>query len=205
MSFVIKNKNKIFVFLITLVIASGLFIFFNFNSDSRALKKESSDIKQYIEDSSAISNSKEEQKTSVNSTISNKYVAVLEIPSIGLEKGLVSLDDKYNNADYNIQTIESSLMPNVANGNLILAAHSGSSSISYFKNLYKMKINDKLIIYYNGIKYTYVLSNYYDIDKTGYADIVRDKNQNTLTLITCKRGTDKQTIFISYLKNKVKY
>lgn len=203
MSFVIKNKNKIFVFFITLVIASGLFIFFNLNSDSRTLKKESSDIKQYIEDSSTIS--KGEQKTTVNKTINNKYVAVLEIPSIDLKKGLVSLDDKYNNADYNIQTIESSLMPNVANGNLILAAHSGSSSISYFKNLHKMNINDKLIVYYNGIKYTYVLSNYYDIDKTGYADIVRDKNQNTLTLITCKRGTDKQTIFISYLKNKVKY
>lgn len=203
MSFVIKNKNKIFIFLVTLVIASGLFIFFNLNSDSRTLKKESSDIKQYIEDSSTIS--KREQKTTVNKTINNKYVAVLEIPSIDLKKGLVSLDDKYNNADYNIQTIESSLMPDKEKGNLILAAHSGSSSISYFKNLHKLNINDKLIVYYNGIKYTYVLSNYYDIDKTGYADIVRDKNQNTLTLITCKRGTDKQTIFISYLKNKVKY
>lgn len=203
MSFVIKNKNKIFIFLITLVIPSGLFIFFNLNSDSRTLKKESSDIKQYIEDSSTIS--KEKQKTTVSKTINNKYVAVLEIPSIDLKKGLVSLDDKYNNADYNIQTIESSLMPDKEKGNLILAAHSGSSSISYFKNLHKLNINDKLIVYYNGIKYTYVLSNYYDIDKTGYADIVRDKNQNTLTLVTCKRGTDKQTIFISYLKDKDRY
>ncbi len=204
MSFATKNKNKIFVFLIILVIASGLFIFFNHNSDSRALKKESSDIEQYIEDSSTIS--KEEQKPSVfEKTSKNKYAAVLEIPSIDLKKGLVSLDDKYNNADYNIQTIKSSLMPDKEKGNLILAAHSGSSSISYFKNLHKMKINDKLIVYYDGIKYTYVLSNYYDIDKTGYADIVRDKNQNTLTLVTCKRGTDKQTIFISYLKDKAKY
>jgi len=203
MSFMIKNKNKIFIFLLILIIASGLLIFVNLNSDSRVLKKESSDIEQYIEDSSTVSEGK--QKITVNKIIRNKYVAVFEIPSIALKKGLVSLDDKYNNADYNIQTIESSSMPDKEKGNLILAAHSGSSSISYFKNLYKLNINDKLIIYYNGIKYTYVLSNYYDINKTGYADIVRDKNQNTLTLVTCKRGTDKQTIFISYLKDKDRY
>lgn len=203
MSFVIKNKSKIFTFIIILIIASGLFIFFNLNSDSKIQKKESSDIKQYIEDSSAIA--KGDLKASSSKIVKNKYVAVLEIPAIDLKKGLVSLADKYNNADYNIQTIESSLMPDKEKGNLILAAHSGSSSISYFKNLHKLNVNDKLIVYYNSIKYTYVLSNYYDIDKTGYADIVRDKNQNTLTLVTCKRGTDKQTIFISYLKDKDKY
>lgn len=203
MRFVIENKNKFFVLIIILLIASGLFIFFSSNHNKNVEKQESSDIKQYIEDSSIIFTDK--QNVQDKKTITNKYVAVLEIPEINLKRGLVALGDKRNNADYNIQTIEHSKMPDQKNGNLILAAHSGSSSVSYFKNLNKLKINDELIVYYNGVKYTYVLSNYYDIDKTGYADIVRDNNQNTLTLVTCKRGTNKQTIFISYLKSVDKY
>lgn len=201
MSFIIKNKNKIIVILLCLLI-SGVFVFFFLNSDERVEKEKAKDVENYIEESSVIDN---KNQSVVKTNFNNRYVAVLEVPIINLKRGLLSLDDKSNNADYNIQTIETSSMPNKKNGNLILAAHSGSSSVSYFKNLHKLKIDDELIVYYEGAKYTYVLSNYYDIDKTGYADIVRDKNQNTLTLVTCKRGTDKQTIFISYLKSKDKY
>jgi len=201
MSLIIKNKNKIIVILLCLLI-SGVFVFFFLNSDERVEKEKAKDVETYIEASSVIDN---KNQSIVKTNFNNRYVAVLEVPIINLKRGLLSLDDKSNNADYNIQTIETSSMPDKKNGNLILAAHSGSSSVSYFKNLHKLKIDDELIVYYKGTKYTYVLSNYYDIDKTGYADIVRDKNQNTLTLVTCKRGTDKQTIFISYLKSKDKY
>ena len=65
-------------------------------------------------------------------------------------------------------------MPNIENGNLILASHSGTSNISYFKNLYKMQEGNKIYIYYSGIKYVYVLNNIYDVNKTGEVEIKRD-------------------------------
>ena len=52
----------------------------------------------------------------------------------------------------------------------------------------------------------YKLNNSYDTDKDGKVEIVRNRYKNTITLITCKKGTkDKQTIFIGYLVDKVEY
>ena len=39
----------------------------------------------------------------------------------------------------------------------------------------------------------------YLIDKTGTAEIIRNKNKSTLTLITCKHNTNKQIIVIAEL------
>ena len=50
-----------------------------------------------------------------------------------------------------------SAMPNVKNGNLILIAHSGTAYIAYFRNLYKLNINDYAYITYKGEKYKYKL------------------------------------------------
>ena len=46
---------------------------------------------------------------------------------------------------------ESSNYPDVAKGNLILASHSGTSSISFFKNLYKLEVNDDVYVNYNNV------------------------------------------------------
>ena len=91
-------------------------------------------------------------------------------------------------------------MPDKINGNLILVAHSGTSSVSYFKNLHKLVTNDIAYIHYMGKVYTYKLVNTYDIEKTGEATIIRNSSKNTLTLITCRRNTNKQTVFIFELK-----
>ena len=125
------------------------------------------------------------------------YVAVIEIPKISLKKGLVDKNDRLNDVDRNIEILKESDMPTTKNGNFILASHSGNSSISYFKNLYKLNINDIVYVYYNNKTYTYKVVNKYEIEKTGKAIIKRNKNTKSLTLITCKRGTNKQFVFIA--------
>ena len=80
--------------------------------------------------------STQENKVETSSPTYN-YVAILEIPSIGLKRGIVDFNSKYNNVKYNIQIIEHSEFPIVENSNLILAGHNGSSNVSFFKNLYK--------------------------------------------------------------------
>ena len=87
------------------------------------------------------------------STNSLDYIAVLKIPSIGLEKGLVAKDSYYNNVNRNIKILDESDMPEQENGNVILAAHSGNGRTAFFKNLDKLQIDDTVSIFYNGYEY----------------------------------------------------
>jgi len=129
-----------------------------------------------------------------------EYVASLSIPKISLQHGLTSLNSKYNSVNYGIQIIKSSSFPNVKNGNLILASHSGTSYRSIFKNLYKLTIGDICVVSYKGKEYKYEITNIYNKPKIGKITIDRDYNKNTLTLITCARNSDsEQTVYIAEL------
>ena len=93
--------------------------------------------------------------------------------------------------------IETSTMPDIENGNLILASHSGTSSISYFKNLYKLEKGDIAFIYYKDRKYAYELIYQYNEKKDGTIAIRTEKNQTNLTLITCdKKNNTLQNVYI---------
>lgn len=139
----------------------------------------------------------EEKKTANDEII--KYVAVLEIPTINLEQGIPYPDSKDNTVDRNIQIIKPFDYPNVEAGNFILASHSGSSVISYFKKLDKLKVNDEVYIYYDGKKYEYKINKIYESDKY-QVSIKRDHSKSTLTLTTCsKESANKQLVLIAYL------
>ena len=148
----------------------------------------------------------EVEETSNNKVITNNkaiYIGYLSIPNINLRKGFTEKDSKYNTVNKNIQILSASDYPDKENGNVIIAAHSGNSSVSYFNKLYLLNIGDYIFIEYNGIKYTYKIVNIYSIEKTGKAEITRNKNISTLTLITCTKDNKKtQTIYISELINK---
>ena len=50
-----------------------------------------------------------------------------------------------------------------------------------------------------GKDYVYRMVNSYEIEKNGYAHILRNAEKTTLTLITCKHNTNKQLIVICEL------
>ena len=139
----------------------------------------------------------EEKKETTTPTIN--YIAVIKIPKIGLEKGLASKGSYWNNVNRNIEILSESDMPDVENGNVILAGHSGNSGVSYFRKLNKLQNDDTVSIVYNGKEYKYKMVNSYEIEKNGYAHIVRNAEKSTLTLITCKHNTDKQIVVICEL------
>lgn len=206
----IKNKYSLIILMgIFLIILSITIFLYNYIKYKKVSKNEQLKIEEFfnIDNSSndniinhQITNQIQEKQSSYN------YIAILEIPSINLKKGLVEQNNKYNDVKYNIQIINSSTFPDVENGNLILASHNGANYISYFKNLSKMCIEDKIYIYYNGYRYEYILTKIYDVEKTGKIDIKRDYNKTTITLVTCKKNTNnKQVVYIGYLNNKIKY
>ena len=133
------------------------------------------------------------------------YVAVIKIPKIKLEKGLCKKGSYCNNVNQNIQILKESSYPDVANGNFILAGHSGNGRTAYFRNVYKLEKDDEISIIYGGFEYKYKIVNIYDIEKTGTASIVRNREKTTLTLVTCRHNTNKQIIVISELVERTEY
>ena len=133
--------------------------------------------------------------------IISNYIAVLEIPKIGLRKGLFSSDSINNNVNRNI-TILNSQMPNEEHSTFILASHSGTSSVSFFNRLNKLRYGDKVYVYYKGIKYKYMIFDYYEEKKTGSIFIKGNSDKKAIVLTTCKPfGFNKQLVYIGYLYN----
>lgn len=135
----------------------------------------------------------------VKNVRSDNYLGIIEIPKINLQKRLYDINSYQNDVNKNIEILDSSDMPNVLGGNLILAAHNGNTSVGYFRNLHKLKLGDEVNISYNDVNYTYEITKIYDVLKTGKVNIKRDKSKTTITLITCL-GSDRQLVVIGYLK-----
>ena len=156
----------------------------------------------YIKEQEIIEDDKKDEEPKNEEVKEHKkieYIAVLKIPKINLERGLVDPSSYLNNIDYNVQILKNSAMPDQRFGNVMLAAHSGNARISYFRNLDKLDINDNVSISYKGKIYSYKVVNIYDIEKNGKAQIIRNKNVSTLTLVTCRHNTNKQMIVICEL------
>ena len=200
-----KEKNK------SWLVITGFFILllgistitYYFISNKQLDNLEDAALKTFYIEEEKINNEveqpKEPEKEEVKEHKKIEYIAVLKIPKINLERGLVVPNSYLNNVDYNIQILKNSAMPDQRFGNVMLAAHSGNARISYFRNLDKLDINDNVSISYKGKIYSYKVVNIYDIEKNGKAQIIRNKNVSTLTLVTCRHNTNKQMIVICEL------
>lgn len=201
-----KDKKSLIIIIGSLIILIGFsIVLYDFISPILKEKEEDNALNEfYIREEikeDKIDKTTSEEVRENNSKNKIEYIAVLKIPKINLEKGLVTKDSKYNNINYGVTILKESDSPEVVNGNVILAAHSGTAYNSYFKDLDKIKVGDGAFIYYNGKTYNYKFVNIYDIDKTGKANIKRDTKVSTLTLITCRYNTNKQIVLIGNLQN----
>lgn len=213
-----KNQNKIkkgnksqLIIVGSLLILLGVGIIggkylYNYIQD----KKEEKLIETFYEEQEEIEEAVEEEpveeevveEPTTNTTPIN-YIAVIKIPKIGVEKGLCDKGSYCNNVNRNIQILKESDYPDKEKGNVMLAGHSGNGRTSYFKNVDKLTKDDDVSIFYNGIEYRYKVVNMYDVEKTGTADIVRNAEKSTLTLVTCRHNTNKQIIVICELIKKL--
>ncbi len=128
------------------------------------------------------------------------YLMTLEIPKINLNRDVYKLGSYKNNVNLNIEILKESDMPDKEKGNVILASHSGSSSVAYFNDLDKLEIGDKVNLYYLDNIYTYEIVSFYEVEKTGNITIHRDQNESVIVLITCKKYNDNtQVVYIGNL------
>lgn len=198
-----KNLLTIIIGLVIIVISSSVLIY-NYCSNQKLEKIEEKSIEAFFEEpitedeENQIENTPKEEKE----TIKIDYIGVLEIPKISLKKGLVDKNSYYNNVNRNIYILKETTFPSESeNSHIILASHSGTSSVSYFKNLNKLSLNDEVYFYYENIKYVYQIINRYEIEKTGTMNL-KVTNESDITLVTCISRTNKQVVFVGKLISK---
>ena len=192
-----------------LIIVAILMIAFYFVYLFATREKANQQIDDYIEDTSIIEEDEEVEEPEIVEEEKPKrqinYTAVLEIPSINLKEGVVNNTKNFNSINYAVSVDNISQYPD-ENGNFILYAHSGSSSIAFFRNLNKININDKVYVYYDGIKYEYEIFDKYDIEKTGEASVLVTNTERYITLITCNQShKGYQVVLIGKQTNQIKY
>lgn len=198
-----RKSNKLFIIsVINLVIGITLFTY-NSVYDYYLNMLDKNKVDNYISNSKIKVNIVSiDNENTINNEEVNNYLGVISIPKINLEQGFYGIDNPMNNVDKNIELISNSNMPDVENGTLILAAHSGNDRVSYFNKLYKLNIDDEIEIIYNKSKYLYKLIDIYEVEKTGSITLHNINNITSLVLVTCSNFNDNlQVVYISRLVN----
>lgn len=198
-----RKSNKLFIIsVINLVIGITLFTY-NSVYDYYLNMLDKNKVDNYINDSKIKVNVVSiDNENTINNEEANNYLGIISIPKINLEQGFYGIDNPMNNVDKNIELISNSNMPDVENGTLILAAHSGNDRVSYFNKLYKLNIDDEIEIIYNKSKYLYKLIDIYEVEKTGSITLHNINNITSLVLVTCSNFNDNlQVVYISRLVN----
>lgn len=206
-----KNKSRFSIIGSFLIIgATSVFLFYNIYNFyiNRIEEKQAEEFinNPVVEDIPVIEETTEEIKEEVKQPETYNYIGVLEIPKINFKRGFLKINDRNNNVNKNIQVLENSAMPNVDNGLLVIAGHSGSGRVAFFKNLYKLKVKDEVFIYYENIKYVYEILTIYDESKDGTIAIDKKSDETILVLTTCSQTDDKkQLVIIAKQVNKLDY
>ena len=198
------DKRKSLLLVIgSLLIFISIFLFsFNYYNSYKDDLKEQKNLDDFYQEQEEIKEIIKDNKEDIEKVkVDSNYIAVLKIDKINLEKGLYEIGNSLNNVDHNIEILSGSNMPDVENGNLVLSSHNGYLKESYFRNLYKVEIHDKISVFYDSYEYIYEVINTYKVEKTGTVKVIRNNNKNTLTLITCS-GDNEQLVVICELADK---
>ena len=116
---------------------------------------------------------------------------IIEKININLEYTIssIKLDVK------NVVMFEEYGRPDIKNSNTIIGAHSGTGKEALFNDLHLLTSFDKIYIYYNNKKYTYIVREIKEVKETD-TYILDNVNKSILTLLTCKQGDNTKRIVV---------
>ena len=136
----------------------------------------------------------------INNTYKNKVekpLLIIEIPQVNITKKVYYIDSNLNDINKNVKILPQS---NLKDKFIILAAHSGTSSVAYFNKLENLSLNEQIYIYYKNKKNRFIVKKINYIEKTGYLKIEK-KLKDTLVLITCSTKFHNKQIIVYAKKN----
>ena len=144
---------------------------------------------------------KKEIKRFNNPKYKYEYVdkLILEIPKINIKQMVDKADDNYSNLDKGLVYYKN----NDYNKKIIIFGHSGIGYGVHFNRLDELDIEDRVYLYKNNYKITYIVSDIFTIreDEIGILD---SENKPILMLITCKKNDKKKRLVVKLSSKSVK-
>lgn len=131
----------------------------------------------------------------------NEKIGKLIINKINLKQDLYKIESKKNNIEENVTIMKESNYPNISNGILILAAHSGTGKIAYFEELDNLELKDNITIIYKNKKYIYQITKIWEQKKNGYIKIKKE-NKKQLILTTCSPKKKNTQLIINCIEKE---
>ena len=131
----------------------------------------------------------------------NEKIGELIINKINLKQDLYKIESKKNNIEENVAVMKESNYPDISNGILILAAHSGTGKIAYFEKLDNLELKDNIIIRYKNKKYIYQITKIWEQKKNGYIKIKKE-NKKQLILTTCSPNKKNTQLIINCIEKE---
>ena len=131
----------------------------------------------------------------------NEKIGELIINKINLKQDLYKIESKKNNIEENVTVMKESNYPDISNGILILAAHSGTGKIAYFEELDNLELKDNIIIRYKNKKYIYQITKIWEQKKNGYIKIKKE-NKKQLILTTCSPKKKNTQLIINCIEKE---
>lgn len=130
-----------------------------------------------------------------------EIIGILEIPKLNLVEELYQKNSIHNNVEEHVTILPESKLPNEEESIIILAAHSGTGPIAYFKHLDQLNINDTIFLVYDNKKIAYQIINIWEETKNGYIHVNKEP-KNQLILTTCSPTDKKKQLIINSTTKK---
>ncbi len=128
--------------------------------------------------------------------VKNDSIGYIEINKINLKNNLYSINNNKNNVDQNVTILKGSTFPKEKDSTMIIAAHSGTGKVAYFKNINKLKKGDVITLKLYNHKYNYIVQNKWEVVKSGTIIFpIVDKKQ--LILTTCSPNKENFQLIIN--------
>lgn len=128
-------------------------------------------------------------------------IATLIIRKININELLYAKESPKNTIEEHISILKESTLPNEENSILILAAHSGTGNVAYFKDLNKLQIDDDIEIIYRNKTYYYQVKEIWEEKKNGYIHINKEEGKQ-LILTTCDPIKKEYQIIVSCIEKE---
>ncbi len=179
----LTNLFIIFIYLILIVSINKIYSFsYSYSYDKNNLSTNSNNIKR---SNTFISN--------ITSNYTDNSIGNIYIPKIKLNRRIYPYNSKENNIERNVTILDGTTFPNKNSSIIFLAAHSGTGSNAFFKNLKYLENEDLIYFIYNNEKYVYVIDSKKEVTKNGFI-AVQKKYNHEIILTTCSDNPNKQLI-----------
>ena len=189
-------KIQFIISIIITVFAICFFIYYLYS-----LKKSENFSKKIINNYniSTLYSSNEKNKKTENLS-ENSIFGIIEIPKINIYYPVFSFLSEENLKVSPCKLYGTNLNENT---NICIAGHNYNNNM-FFSNIDKLQKDDEIYIYdNNGFKYIYAITENYEVKENDLSPIYNyNKNEKTLTLITCNNLNNNRIIIKAINKNK---